>query len=54
MAKIYFNRLISGTILFENIPAKYKDAVYSYGQEWLDAGKITEERFRELFGQNAG
>lgn len=49
MAKIYFNRLLSNTIAFNQIPSQYKSQVRTLGEEWLQKGKITEEQFSQLF-----
>lgn len=49
MAKIYFNRLIVGTITFDAIPAKYQDAVRGYGVQWVKDGKMTVEEYEMLY-----
>lgn len=49
MAKIYFNRLILGTITFDAIPAKYQEAVKSYGKEWVASGRMSVEEYEMLF-----
>lgn len=49
IAKIYFNRLVSGTITFDEIPLKYLSDVRNYGLEWLKNGKITQEEYDKLF-----
>lgn len=35
MAKVYFNRLIVGTITYDAIPEKYQDKVRKYGVEYV-------------------
>ena len=49
MAKIYFNRLIIGTITFDAIPAKFQDAVRAYGRQWVADGRLTIEEYEMLF-----
>lgn len=49
MAKIYFNRLVIGTITFDAIPTKYQDAVKGYGKEWVRDGRMPEEEYEMLF-----
>ena len=52
MAKIWRNRLIAGTQVFENCPDKYKDAVIELLREDVLNGVITEERFKEITGMD--
>lgn len=49
MAKIYFNRLVIGTITFDAIPAKYQDAVRTYGIQWVQEGRLTVEEYEMLY-----
>lgn len=49
MAKIYFNRLVLGTITFDAIPEKYQDKVREYGIQWVKAGRMTVEEFEMLY-----
>lgn len=49
MAKIYFNRLLVGTITFDAIPSKYQDAVKGYGKEWVADGNLTVDEYEMLF-----
>lgn len=49
MAKIYFNRLIVGTITFDAIPPKYQPTVKAYGREWVKEGRMTAEEFEMLY-----
>ncbi len=49
MAKIYFNRLLVGTITFDAIPAKYQNAVREYGIQYVQDGKLTVEEYEMLF-----
>lgn len=49
MAKVYYNRLLVGTITFDAIPAKYQDAVFSYGVNDVKAGKLSVEEFEMLY-----
>jgi len=50
MAKIWRNRLIAGTQVFEDCPAKYRDAVVALLREDVQNGVITAERFTEITG----
>ena len=52
MAKIWRNRIIAGTQVFEDCPVKYKATVLALLREDVSAGVITAERFREITGQN--
>lgn len=49
MAKIYFNRLVIGTITFDAIPAKYQDRVREYGVDWVKVGRMTIEEYEMLY-----
>ncbi len=49
MAKVYFNRLIVGTITFDAIPAKYQPAVRQYGIEWVENGKMSVDEYEMLY-----
>ena len=49
MAKIYFNRLVIGTITFDAIPEKYQDKVRGYGVDWVKVGRMTVEEYEMLF-----
>ena len=49
MSKVYFNRLIVGTITFDAIPSKYQDAVRQYGIEWVQSGKMSVDEYEMLY-----
>lgn len=49
MAKIYFNRLVLGTITFDAIPEKYQDKVREYGIQWVKNGRLTIEEYEMLY-----
>lgn len=49
MAKIYFNRLVIGTITFDAIPEKYQDKVKVYGIAWVKAGRMSVEEYEMLY-----
>ena len=49
MAKVYFNRLIVGTITFDAIPEKYQDKVREYGIEYVKKDKISVEEYEMLY-----
>ena len=49
MAKIYFNRLIVGTITFDAIPERYQDAVRNYGIDWIERERLTIEEYEMLY-----
>ncbi len=49
MAKVYFNRLLVGTITFDAVPPKYQNAVREYGIEWVKAGRMTVEEYEMLY-----
>lgn len=52
MAKIYFNRLIVGTITFDAIKEQYQEAVRQYGIEWVHQGKLSIEEYEMLYKEN--
>jgi hypothetical protein len=52
MAKIYFNRLVIGTITFDAIPARYQVAVKGYGLEWVKDGRMTVDEYEMLFKES--
>lgn len=49
MAKIYFNRLILGTIVYESVPQKYQEPVKAYGVEWVKAGRMSVDEYEQMF-----
>lgn len=57
MWKIYFNRLLIGTITYDAIPDKidkktgktYKELVKNEGIEWVKSGRLSVEEFEMLF-----
>ena len=49
MAKIYFNRLVLGTITFDAIPEKYQAKVKEYGVQWVKNGRLTIEEYEMLY-----
>lgn len=49
MAKVYYNRLLLGTITFDAINPKYQDAVKELGLADVAKGKLTIEEFEMLF-----
>lgn len=49
MAKVYFNRLIVGTITFDAIPEKYQSKVREYGIEYVQKGKLPVEEYEMLY-----
>lgn len=49
MAKIFFNRLLVGTITFDAVPEKYQEAVRQYGIQWVQAGKLSIEEYEMLY-----
>ena len=54
MAKIYFNRMLVGTIIFDAIKPKYQNEVREYGMEYVKAGKLSEEDYEMLYGVLGG
>ncbi len=49
MAKVYFNRLIIGTITFDAIPEKHQKKVKGYGIEYVKKGKLSVEEYEMLY-----
>lgn len=49
MAKVFFNRLIVGTITYDAIPEKYQDKVREYGIEYVKKGKLPIEEYEMLY-----
>lgn len=49
MAKVYFNRLMVGTITFDAIPEKYRDKVRECGVDYVKEGKLPVEEFEMLY-----
>ena len=54
MAKIYFNRMLVGTIIFDAINPKYQNEVKEYGIEYVKAGKLSKEDYEMLYGVLGG
>lgn len=51
MAKIFFNRLILGSITYADIPYRYQAQVLAIGREWLNSGRMSKEQFDHLFNE---
>lgn len=49
MAKVYYNRLLLGTITFDAIQPKYQDAVRELGRADVAKGKLLVEEYEQLF-----
>ena len=49
MAKVYFNRLIVGTITYDAIPEKYQEKVKGYGIEYVKKRKLSVEEYEMLY-----
>ena len=49
MAKVYFNRLVLGTITYDAIPTKYQAQVKAYGIQWVKDGRMSVEEYEMLF-----
>ena len=49
MAKIYFNRMLVGTIIFDAINPKYQHEVKECGIEYVKAGKMSKEDYEMLY-----
>lgn len=49
MAKIYFNRLILGSITITDIPEYYMEAVKDYGKEYVRKGSLPIAAYELLF-----
>ena len=49
MAKIYFNRLLVGSITYDAIPEKYKGQVKQYCNEYVKEGKLPVKEYEMLF-----
>lgn len=49
MAKIWYNRLLVGSAVFNSVPEKYREAVLQFGRDDVRAGKMTEEEFELIF-----
>ena len=51
MAKIWANRLIAGTKVWEQVPASRKESVLAELRNRVENGEITDERFEEITGE---
>lgn len=49
MAKIYFNRMLVGTIIFDAINQKYQNEVREYGSKYVKEGKMSKEDYEMLY-----
>lgn len=49
MAKVFFNRLIIGTITFDAIPEKFQEKVKGYGIEYVKKRKLSVEEYEMLY-----
>lgn len=52
MAKIWRNRLEAGTQKWADCPDRYRDEVRELLKADVASGKITEERYREITGED--
>lgn len=51
MAKIWANRIIGGTKVWEQVPASRKASVLEELRNRVESGEITAERFEEITGE---
>ena len=51
MAKIWFNRVYTRAVTFEDVPEKYRDKVFDIAMGWVADERMTVEEFKELFGE---
>ncbi len=51
MNKIWANRLVAGTKVWEDVPASRKNGVLEELRNRVESGEITEERFKEITGE---
>lgn len=52
MAKIYYNRLLIGTITFDAIPARYQEAVKDLAKADVKKGKLSVLEYELLFHED--
>lgn len=50
MYKIYYNRIVTNQITFDEVPEKLKPQVLEYAQQRLAEGKLTQEQYDYYFG----
>lgn len=50
MNKIWADRLIAGTKTWDEVPASRKPAVKEILLDYVERGKITQERYIEIIG----
>lgn len=51
MAKIWANRLIAGTKVWEQVPASRKESVLEELKNRVEDGEITAARYEEITGE---
>ena len=51
MAKIWANRLIAGTKIWEDVPASRKAGVMEELRSRVENGSLTAEKFEEITGE---
>lgn len=49
MAKVYYNRLFLGSILFDTIPSKYQAQVKQIGREQVQTGNLSKAEYEQMF-----
>lgn len=50
MNKIWADRLIAGTRTWDEVPASRKPAVQAILLDYVEKGKLTQERYEEIVG----
>ena len=50
MNKIWANRLVAGAWTWDDVPAQRKPAVDIILREYVSKGKITEDQYKEITG----
>lgn len=50
MYKIYYNRIVSDQITFNEVPDRLKPQVLDYAQQRVEEGKLTPEQYEYYFG----
>ena len=52
MNKIWADRLVAGTKTWDEVPASRKEPVKEILRGYVESGKITEERYEEIVGED--
>lgn len=51
MSTVWANRLVAGDKTWDKVPASRKDDVKAILEEWVESGRISNEKYKNIVGE---